>query len=80
MPLSALVMTVLAIPFGLTTGRRGALYGIGLAIALAFGHQFLSIIFTAAGQAALLPPWLAAWAANILFLATALYLVFTVRT
>jgi LPS export ABC transporter permease LptF/LPS export ABC transporter permease LptG len=80
MPAATLVMTLLAIPFGLTTGRRGALYGIGLAIALAFGHQLLAIIFTAAGQAALLPPWLAAWSANILFMAGALYLMFTVRT
>ena len=80
MPAATIVLALLAVPFGLTTGRRGALYGIGLAVTLAFGHQFLAIIFTAAGQAALLPPWLAAWAANILFLAGAAYLVLTVRT
>jgi LPS export ABC transporter permease LptF/LPS export ABC transporter permease LptG len=80
MPLATVVMALLAIPFGLTTGKRGALYGIGLAVSLAFGHQFISIIFNAAGQAAMLPAWLAAWAANILFLAGAVYMVFTVRT
>ncbi len=31
-PFAALVMTLLGVPFGITTGRRGALYGIGLAI------------------------------------------------
>jgi LPS export ABC transporter permease LptF/LPS export ABC transporter permease LptG len=80
MPLATIVMALLAIPFGLTTGKRGALYGIGLAVSLAFGHQFIAIIFNAAGQAAMLPAWLAAWAANILFLAGAVYMVFTVRT
>ena len=78
MPLATVVMALLAIPFGLTTGKRGALYGIGLAVSLAFGHQFISIIFNAAGQAAMLPAWLAAWAANIMFLAGAVYMVFTV--
>jgi lipopolysaccharide export LptBFGC system permease protein LptF len=32
------------------------------------------------GQAALLPPVVAAWAANVLFLAVAAYLTLTVRT
>ena len=34
-PLIPLVMTVIAIPFALTTGRRGALLGIGLGLVLA---------------------------------------------
>jgi LPS export ABC transporter permease LptG len=79
-PLVTLVMTLMAIPFGVTTGRRGALYGIGLAIMLAFGYWFLTTIFMAAGAASLLPATMAAWAANILFLAAAGYMLLTVRT
>jgi len=79
-PLVTVVMTLLAVPFGVTTGRRGALYGVGLAIMLAFGYWFLTTIFMAAGAATLLPATMAAWAANILFLAAAGYMLLTVRT
>jgi LPS export ABC transporter permease LptG/LPS export ABC transporter permease LptF len=79
-PAVALVMTLLAVPFGVTTGRRGALYGIGLAILLAIGYFLLMAVFMAAGRAAVLPPALAAWAANVFYLAAATYLVLTVRT
>jgi LPS export ABC transporter permease LptG/LPS export ABC transporter permease LptF len=80
MPLMTLIMTLIAIPFGVTTGRRGALYGIGLAIALAFAYQITFTAFGFFGSAELLPAVLAAWAPNLLFLAGASYLLFTVRT
>jgi LPS export ABC transporter permease LptG len=79
-PAVTFVMTALAIPFAVTTGRRGALYGIGLAIVLSVGYWLLMAFFLAAGKAGLLPPALAAWATNILFMAAATYLVLTVRT
>jgi lipopolysaccharide export LptBFGC system permease protein LptF len=79
-PAVTLVMTALAVPFAVTTGRRGALYGIGLAIILSVAYWLLTAFFLAAGKAGLLPPALAAWSTNILFLAAAGYLVLTVRT
>jgi LPS export ABC transporter permease LptG len=79
-PLVTLVMTLIGVPFGVTLGRRGALYGIGLAIGLASAYWLLMVLFLAAGSASLLPAPLAAWAANILFAATAAYLLLTVRT
>jgi lipopolysaccharide export system permease protein len=79
-PLVTIVMTLLGVPFGTTAGRRGALYGMGLAIILGAVHWLVATFFLAAGQASLLPPVLAAWAANLLFLAAAGYLVLTVRT
>jgi LPS export ABC transporter permease LptG/LPS export ABC transporter permease LptF len=79
-PLMTLVMTLIAVPFGVTTGKRGALYGIGLAIALAFTYQMAFTAFGFLGTAGLLPAALAAWAPNLLFLAGALYLLLTVRT
>jgi lipopolysaccharide export LptBFGC system permease protein LptF len=75
-----LVMTLLAVPFGVTTGKKGTLYGIGLAIALAFSYFFLTAFFLAVGSTAVLPAALAAWAPNILFTAGAVYLMLTVRT
>jgi LPS export ABC transporter permease LptG/LPS export ABC transporter permease LptF len=79
-PAVTLVMTFLAIPFGVTTGRRGALYGIGLAIVLSVAYWLFTAFFFAAGSAGLLPAVLAAWATNVLFSALALYMVLTVRT
>lgn len=79
-PFVAVVMTLLGIPFGATTGRRGALYGVAVALILGSAYWMMNTFFLAVGQAALLPAALAAWATNILFLAAALYLTLTVRT
>jgi LPS export ABC transporter permease LptG/LPS export ABC transporter permease LptF len=79
-PAATLVMTALAVPFAVTTGRRGALYGIGLAVLLSVSYFLLMAFFVAAGKAGVLPPALAAWATNVLFTAAAVYMVLTVRT
>lgn len=79
-PFVTLVMTLLAVPFGVTTGRRGALYGIGLALTLAVAYLVISHVFIAFGNAAVLSPLLSAWATNLLFASAALVLVLTVRT
>ncbi|MDQ3069759.1 MAG: LptF/LptG family permease [Acidobacteriota bacterium] len=79
-PLVAIVMTLLAVPFAVTTGRRGALYGIGLGIALSIAYWFILTVFGAMGTAGVLPPMLAAWAPNLFFAAGAGYLLLTVRT
>jgi lipopolysaccharide export system permease protein len=79
-PFVALVMTLIGVPFAVTTGRRGALYGIGIGISLAICYWGLFILFTAIGSAGMLTPVLAAWAPNVLFLTVATYLLLTVRT
>jgi LPS export ABC transporter permease LptG len=79
-PLVTLVMTLIGVPFGVTMGRRGALYGIGLAIGLASAYWLLMVLFLAAGAATVLPAVLAAWAANILFVAAASVMLLSVRT
>jgi lipopolysaccharide export LptBFGC system permease protein LptF len=68
------------VPFAVTTGRRGALYGIGIGIFLAICYWTLFIMFAAIGSAGMLAPVLAAWAPNVLFLTVATYLLLTVRT
>jgi LPS export ABC transporter permease LptG len=79
-PFVTLVMTLLAVPFGVTTGRRGALYGIGLGIVLALSYWFIMSVFVAIGKAGLLPPVLAAWTPNIIVSAAAIYLLLTAKT
>jgi LPS export ABC transporter permease LptG len=79
-PFVTLIMTLIAVPFAVTTGRRGALYGIGVGIALALVYWTGISVFAAIGAGGLVTPVLAAWAPNILFGAAAAYLVLTVRT
>ena len=79
-PFVTLVMTLLAIPFGVSTGRRGALYAVGLGIILALSFWILSSLFVALGKSGLLTPWLAAWSPNIIVLGAAGFLFLTVKT
>ncbi len=79
-PFVTLVMTLLAIPFGVSTGRRGALYAVGLGIILALSYWIVTSLFVALGKSGLLAPMLAAWAPNIIVLGAAAYLFLTVKT
>ena len=79
-PFVTVIMTLLAVPFAVTTGRRGALYGIGVGIVIAIVYWVALSVFGAFGTGGVLPPTLAAWAPNLLFGAVAAYLVLTVRT
>jgi len=66
-PITAIVMSVLAIPFALSMGRRGSLSGIAVAIAVALAYQVIDGLFGAMGNVNYLPPTLAAWSPDILF-------------
>jgi LPS export ABC transporter permease LptG/LPS export ABC transporter permease LptF len=79
-PFVTLIMTLIAVPFAVTTGRRGAMYGIGIGIVLAISYWVTFSIFAALGTGGLMSPLLAAWAPNLLFAAGATYLLLTVRT
>jgi lipopolysaccharide export LptBFGC system permease protein LptF len=73
-------MTLLAVPFAVTTGRSGAIYGVGAGIVLALVYWTMLSIFGAIGAGGWISPVLAAWAPNIFFAAAAAYLLLTVRT
>jgi LPS export ABC transporter permease LptG/LPS export ABC transporter permease LptF len=79
-PFVTLVMTLLAVPFAVTTGRRGALYGIGIGIVMAIVYWIMMSVFGALGAGGAMSPLLAAWAPNILFGSTAAVMLFSVRT
>jgi len=79
-PFVTLIMTLIAVPFAVTTGKRGALYGIAVGIVLAVVYWITSSAFSAVGTAGMMPAMLAAWAPNLIFGAGAAYLLLTVRT
>jgi len=79
-PFVTFVMTLLAVPFGVSTGRRGTLYGIGLGITIALSYWIVISAFVAVGKGGLLPPILAGWAPNIIVASAAVYIFLTART
>ena len=79
-PFVTLIMALIAVPFAVTTGRHGAMYGIGAGIVLAILYWTAISVFGAVGAGGLMAPALAAWAPNIIFGSAAMYLLLTVRT
>ena len=79
-PFVTLVMTLLAIPFGVSTGRRGALYAVGLGIIIALSYWIVTSLFVALGKSGLLTPVLAAWSPNIIVLGASGFMFLTVKT
>lgn len=79
-PFVTLVMALIALPFSFKIGKKGTLYGIALALFLAFGYWGLFGIFSKLGEVGSLPPILAAWSANILFTIGAIYMFLHVET
>jgi LPS export ABC transporter permease LptF/LPS export ABC transporter permease LptG len=79
-PAIGFVMAILAVPFSLQAGRRGALTGVGLALGIAIVYWMTSGFFEALGNVNQLPAPLAAWAPDLLFGLAGGYLLLKVRT
>ncbi|QHN03872.1 LPS export ABC transporter permease LptF [Granulicella sp. WH15] len=77
-PAITLVMAVLAVPFALSTGKRGGVAGFAVAILLAVLYLGVSSLFEAMGNVNTLPPPLAAWTPDLLFTFAGAY--FLLRT
>ena len=66
-PLITLVMAILAVPFALSGGRRGALSGIVVALIIGVTYVLTSSLFEAMGNVSHLPPLIAAWSPYLIF-------------
>ncbi len=67
LPIACLIMGILGVAFGLKSGRGGMLAGVGISLVLSFLYYVFYSITGALGNQGYLAPWLAAWAANIVF-------------
>ena len=68
-PFACLVMAFFGIPFAIQRGRNSNLaMGIGLSIAIGFLFFICQTVLQAFGYSAALPPIIAAWGANLVFL------------
>ena len=79
-PVAHLVMALVAIPLAVQAPRGGRLAGIGLAIGILAGYMLVDYSAVAFARADLLPPLMAAWTANIVFLGIAAALLLRART
>jgi len=79
-PLFALIMALIAIPFAFLVGNRGAMTGIGVSIAIAIVYLGISTLFEKIGDVNQLPPAMAAWAPDAVFALSGLYLLMRMRS
>jgi lipopolysaccharide export LptBFGC system permease protein LptF len=79
-PVISLIMCLIAIPFSFSMGKRGSLYGVGLSIMIGITYWVMLEVFEQVGGAGKLLPFLAAWAPNLIFGASGVYFLFTIRT
>src|SRR5262249_44717401 len=66
-PLITFVMAIIAIPFALSAGKRGAIAGVATAIGIGVVYWTVSGLFEAMGNLSQLPPALAAWSPDLVF-------------
>ncbi len=79
-PFVALIMTLLGIPFAFSMGKRGALVGIGVSLAIAMVYWVAIGVFKSLGSVSFLNVFFAAWGPNLVFGLIGLYLLFRLRT
>ncbi len=79
-PLITVIMVLLAFPFALAVGRRGAVGGIALAFAVAMGYWISAGLLQALGNLDQLPPVVAAWSPDVLFAAAGILLLLRLPT
>ncbi len=79
-PLFALIMAAIAVPFGFLVGNRGAMTGIGVSIAIAMSYWGIGTLFEKIGDVNQLPPSVAAWSPDVVFALTGMYLLLRMRS
>jgi LPS export ABC transporter permease LptG/LPS export ABC transporter permease LptF len=79
-PLIAPVSMMLAIPFALFVGSRGAVGGLALGVGIGIAYWALAALTEAMGGIGQLPPLLAAWSPELIFLFLACYFFFKMPT
>lgn len=79
-PFAAFVMVILGIPFALRSSRSGGMaLGIGASIGIGFAYFVVNAVLLSYGRSGVLPPVVAAWGANFLFVLSGIWLSMTVR-
>lgn len=67
LPVTCVVVVLVALPFGLLSGRRNVFFGVAGSVFVVFVYMVLQQLGLALGTGGHLPPWLAAWSPNLMF-------------
>jgi lipopolysaccharide export system permease protein len=79
-PFAAFVMVVLGIPFALRNSRSGGVaLGIGASVGIGFAYFVVNAVLLSYGRSGVLPPFVAAWGANLIFVLGGVWLSMTVK-
>jgi len=79
-PLFALIMAMVSLPFAFIAGNRGAMAGVGLSLGIAIAYWSIGQLFEQIGNLNQLPPGLAAWSPDVIFSLAGLYFLARMRT
>jgi len=79
MPVTCIVVALIAIPFGAMPGRRNLFFGVAGSIVICLVYFALQSVSLAFGSSGAWPPWLAAWLPNLFFGVSGLYLMSRIR-
>jgi lipopolysaccharide export system permease protein len=79
MPVTCIVVALIAIPFGATPGRRNLFFGVAGSIFICLVYFFVQRVSLAFGSSGAWPAWLAAWLPNLFFGISGLYLMSRIR-
>jgi LPS export ABC transporter permease LptG/LPS export ABC transporter permease LptF len=79
-PVFAVIMALISIPFGFLVGNRGAMTGVGVGMAVAMTYLAIGLLFDQFGNVNLLPPVVAAWSPDALFSVSGMYLMLRMRS
>jgi len=75
MPFASLIFTVVGAPLSLKSSRGGRFFGIAASVVVTLFYYVLSATLKSFGSNGVLPPILAAWAPNIIFICLGLALI-----
>ncbi len=79
MPWTCFIVTLLGIPFGSQTGRKGAFVGVALSIGLFFGYYVLLNVGLSMAKKMIIPAVVGGWLPNLIFLAIGSVMVYRMR-
>ena len=79
MPWACFIVILFAIPAGARTGRQGMLMAVFTAIGLLASFYALAQVGLVVGSTGVVPPWMGAWLANVVFCLIGLTMIARIR-
>jgi len=79
-PMFAVIMALISVPFAFVAGTRGAMAGVGVSFGIAIAYWSINALFEQIGNLNQLPPQIAAWSPDALFSLAGMYFFTRMRT